>query len=152
VTLAPEGGAHQSVITPSVGLEQPGCTAWEPAWAQDLEWILLHALAQLGRDDGTSAYLRLSTRPIEQSLARVPEEPGERELRRQHVLAGGYRLREGSDAPEVTLAGLGAIMPEVLAAAEVLTEAGRAVDVVCVTSADLPLPGPARSSGPARWR
>ena len=38
VTLAPEGGAHQSVITPSVGLEQPRCIAWEPAFGQDLEW------------------------------------------------------------------------------------------------------------------
>ncbi|MBA3807530.1 MAG: pyruvate dehydrogenase, partial [Solirubrobacterales bacterium] len=75
VTLAPEGGAHQSIITPSVGLEQPRCVAWEPAWAQDLEWILLHALGRLGRADGTSAYLRLSTRPLEQSLAAVPADP-----------------------------------------------------------------------------
>ena len=41
VTLAPEGGAHQSIITPSIGLEQPGCVAWEPAFGQDLEWTLL---------------------------------------------------------------------------------------------------------------
>jgi pyruvate dehydrogenase E1 component len=63
VTLAPEGGAHQSIITPSVGLEQPRCVAWEPAFTQDLEWMLLKALSQLGRHDGTSAYFRLSTRP-----------------------------------------------------------------------------------------
>ena len=48
VTLAPEGGAHQSIITPSVGLEQPRCVAWEPAFGQDLEWTLLHALSRLG--------------------------------------------------------------------------------------------------------
>ena len=41
VTLAPEGGAHQSITTPSVGLEQPRCIAWEPAFGQDLEWTLL---------------------------------------------------------------------------------------------------------------
>ena len=75
VTLAPEGGAHQSVITPSVGLEQPGCTAWEPAFVQDLEWALLHALGRLGTPDGTSAYFRLSSRPIDQALAAVPEGP-----------------------------------------------------------------------------
>src|SRR6185437_15262313 len=74
VTLAPEGGAHQSIITPSVGIEQPRCTAWEPAFGQDLEWTLLHALAQLGRDGGSSSYLRLSTRPIDQALASVPED------------------------------------------------------------------------------
>src|SRR6202000_899147 len=49
VTLAPEGGAHQSIITPSVGLEQPGCIAWEPAFGQDLEWTLLYALSRLGQ-------------------------------------------------------------------------------------------------------
>src|SRR5215211_6432327 len=71
VTLAPEGGAHQSITTPSIGLEQPGCVAWEPAFAQDLEWTFLHAASQVGRPDGSSAYLRLSTRPVDQSLAAV---------------------------------------------------------------------------------
>ena len=74
VTLAPEGGAHQSIMTPSVGLEQPRCTAWEPAFGQDLEWTLLDALGRLGRADGTSAYFRLSTRPLDQSLAAVPDD------------------------------------------------------------------------------
>ena len=83
VTLAPEGGAHQSIITPSVGLEQPRCIAWEPAFGQDLEWTLLHALSRLGRPDGTSAYFRLSTRPIDQALAALPEDPDEREARRR---------------------------------------------------------------------
>ena len=69
ITLAPEGGAHQSITTPSVGLEQPRCTAWEPAFAQDLEWTLLHAMSRLGRPDGSSTYFRLSTRPIDQRLA-----------------------------------------------------------------------------------
>jgi pyruvate dehydrogenase E1 component len=62
ITLAPEGGAHQSISTPSIGLEQPGCIAWEPAFAQDFEWAFLRALASLGRPDGSSAYFRLSTR------------------------------------------------------------------------------------------
>ena len=93
VTLAPEGGAHQSIITPSIGLEQPRCIAWEPAFGQDLEWTLLHALSRLGRPDGTSSYFRLTTRPIDQALAAVPEDPHEREARRRQVLAGGYRLR-----------------------------------------------------------
>jgi pyruvate dehydrogenase E1 component len=137
VTLAPEGGAHQSIITPSVGLEQPRCLAWEPAWGQDLEWILLHALAQLGRDGGTSSYLRLSTRPLEQSLARLPEDPEQRERRRLQVLAGGYRVRESAGAPEVTLVGMGAIMPELLGAAEELAAGRIAVDAVCLTSPDL---------------
>lgn len=137
VTLAPEGGAHQSVSTPSIGIEQPGCTAWEPAFGQDFEWAFLHALSRLGQPDGTSSYFRLSTRPIDQSLAAVPRDPAEREQRRRQVLAGGYRLREATE-PAVTLVGTGAVMPEVLWAAEVLEEEGNiGADVVCLTSADL---------------
>jgi pyruvate dehydrogenase E1 component len=137
VSLAPEGGAHQSIITPSVGLEQPRCVAWEPAFGQDLEWTLLAALGSLGRPDGTSAYFRLTTRPIDQSLARVPDDPAAREERRGHVLGGGYVIRRAAGPPNVTLVGTGAIMPEVLAAAQELADAGVAVDVVCLTSADL---------------
>jgi pyruvate dehydrogenase E1 component len=138
VTLAPEGGAHQSIITPSVGIEQPRCIAWEPAFGQDLEWVLLHALSLLGHDRGSSSYLRLSTRPIDQSLARVPDNGPARELRRTQVLRGGYRLREADGRPpDVTLAGMGAIMPELLAAADELTAGGVAADVLCLTSADL---------------
>ena len=137
VTLAPEGGAHQSVVTPSVGLEQPCCVAWEPAFGQDLEWILLHALARLGQADGTSAYIRLSTRPLDQALAAVQDDRDAREPRRAAVLAGGYRLHEAAAPPAVTLVGMGAIMREVLEAAEELGSAGVSADVVCLTSADL---------------
>ena len=138
VTLAPEGGAHQSIITPSVGLEQPRCVAWEPAFGQDLEWTLLHALGQLGFDGGTSAYFRLTTRPLDQALAAVPA-PGtpQRETRRRQVLAGGYRLITASGQPKVTIAAVGAVAPEACAAAAELTEAGIATDVIILTSPDL---------------
>jgi pyruvate dehydrogenase E1 component len=137
VTLAPEGGAHQSISTPSVGLEQPGCVAWEPAFGQDLEWTLLHALSRLGEPGGSSAYFRLSTRTIDQRLAEVPPDPETREARRRAVLSGGYRLREALGRPDVTLVGLGAIMPEVCAAADELHHGGVPTDVVCLTSPDL---------------
>ena len=131
VTLAPEGGAHQSIITPSVGLEQPRCVAWEPAFGQDLEWALLAALGRLGRLDGGSSYFRLSTRPIDQSPAAA--DPS----RREQVLAGGYLLRRASACPSITLAGMGAVMPELIAAADELEAAGHPVDILCLTSADL---------------
>ena len=137
VTLAPEGGAHQSITTPSVGLEQPRCTAWEPAFGQDLEWTLLDAMGRLGRPDGTSAYFRLTTRPIDQALAGVPGDPAALADRRRQVLAGGYPLRRPDGAPSVTLVGMGAIIPEVIAAADELTAAGHVIDVVNLTSADL---------------
>ena len=137
VTLAPEGGAHQSITTPSVGLEQPRCIAWEPAFGQDLEWTLLDALRRLGRPDGTSSYFRLTTRPIDQALAAVPEDDAGREERRRQALAGGYVLRASDRTPAVTLVGMGAILPEVLGAADELGAAAIAADVVCLTSADL---------------
>src|SRR5215216_7259713 len=128
VTLGPEGGAHQSVTSPSIGIEQPGCVAYEPAFGQDLEWILLHALGRLGRPGGESAYLRLSTRPIDQSLHSGT---------RAEAVAGGYRLRPEPYA-QVVLAVMGALVPEAIAAAELLAaEAGLAAEVVCITSADL---------------
>jgi pyruvate dehydrogenase E1 component len=139
VTLAPEGGAHQSITTPSIGLEQPGCVAWEPAFPQDLEWCLLHAMSRVGVQGGTSAYFRLSTRPIDPGQAAVPDDPALRERRRRQAVAGGYRLpaRHPVESEDVTLVGAGAIMPEVIAAAEALAAAGVNAGVVCLTSPDL---------------
>ena len=132
VTLAPEGGAHQSIGTPSIGLEQPGVTAYEPAFALETEWCFLDALSRLGRDDGESAYLRLSTRPVDQALADLPDDLG---ARRRDVLAGAYLLRSTRE-PAVTLVGVGALVPNVLAAASLLNDLGLAADVVVVTSYD----------------
>ena len=136
VTLAPEGGAHQSITTPSIGLEQPGCIAWEPAFAQDLEWTFLHAIDTVGIPGGQSHYFRLSTRPIPPELAELPTAPDLLERRRRQAVAGGYRLRSFADE-EVTLVGCGAIMPEVIAAADLLEGEGITSGVVCLTSPDL---------------
>lgn len=136
VTLAPEGGAHQSIKTPSIGLEQPGCTSYEPAFAIDAEWTLLASMSQLGRPDGKSAYLRLSTKPVDQQLADVPADPAARERRRLQVVAGGYMLRPAA-SPRATIVTMGAMVPEALAASERLAAQGTPVDVVCVTSPGL---------------
>ncbi|MET0844406.1 MAG: pyruvate dehydrogenase [Mycetocola sp.] len=136
VTLAPEGGAHQSIKTPSIGLEQPECLSYEPAFVVDVEWALLAAMGQLGRPGGKSAYLRLSTKPIDQKLAAVPEDPAARERRRRHVVAGAYVLR-AVDQPAVQIATMGALVPEALAAADRLADQGVAAEVVCVTSPGL---------------
>jgi pyruvate dehydrogenase E1 component len=136
VSLAPEGGAHQSIKTPSIGLEQPGCVTYEPAFAIDTEWALLTSLARLGRPDGCSAYLRLSTRPVDQTLADVPHDSTARERRRRQVVAGAYRLRR-HPSPAVTIAAMGAVVPEALAAADRLARQDVAAEVVCVTSPDL---------------
>ena len=74
-----------------------------------------------------------STRPSRASPASRPRASSAA----RHVLAGGYVLREAERAPDVALVGMGAILPDVLAAAEELSAAGLAVDVICLTSADL---------------
>jgi pyruvate dehydrogenase E1 component len=136
VTLAPEGGAHQSISTPSIGIEQPGCISYEPAFAIDAEWCLLASLARLGKPDGSSAYLRLSTRPVSQQLAGVPADPAARERRRRQVVAGAYLLRRAENA-KVTIAAMGALIPTALAAADRLESSGVPVDVINVTSPGL---------------
>jgi pyruvate dehydrogenase E1 component len=155
VTLAPEGGAHQSTITPSVGLELPGVTFIEPAYATALDWLLCGALqgiatanaAALGPiRDGTpvmedgSYYFRLTTRGLDQQPFQAARDRlGDAVLRRQ-VLAGAYRLVDAGQpqdgTPMVHLAASGAVLPEVLAAAAELADEGIAANVVDITSAD----------------
>ena len=156
ISLAPEGGAHQSTITASVGLELPNVTAIEPAYASALDWLLCDALGRIAsgpppqgavtrtageQEEQGAYYFRLTTRPIDQTpFEQARSRLGDAVIRRQ-VLAGGYRLVDASDlagegGPSVVLVGIGAVMPEVLAAADLLREEGIAADVVDVCSAD----------------
>ncbi|CAI7976958.1 pyruvate dehydrogenase E1 component [Frankia sp. Hr75.2] len=116
----------------------PGIACWEPAFAQDLVWCLLEALRRLGRVDGASSLIRLSARPVDQRLAGLPGDAAGWWRRRAAVLAGGYRLRPGEPSAPLTLVGMGAVMPEVLRAADELSSGlRREIGVVCVTSPDL---------------
>jgi pyruvate dehydrogenase E1 component len=147
ITLSPEGGAHQSIITPSIGAELPQLQAFEPCYGREVEWVLLEAMRECcDRAHGRSTYLRLSTRPVDQKPFRaVQQRLGEDELRRQ-VLAGGYRLAEWSlaypelarlrpgGAPVVNIVVTGALAPEALAAAAYLWEEGVAANVLNLTS------------------
>jgi len=145
VSLSAEGGAHQSIITPGLGVQLPGVTYYEPAFALELEWILLAALRELqDRQQGKSAYLRLSTKPVNQELFNaLLTERAEEGLRRE-VLRGGYRLvdwrKEQGYRPRENVAHLfvsGAMVPEAVAAAQRLRTRGIFANVFNVTSADL---------------
>lgn len=142
VSLAPEGGAHQSTVTPSLCAELPNLNSYEPCFAQELIWIMLEAVRQCCRDvDGRATYLRLSTKPVDQSLLKPAlARLGETELRRQ-VLEGGYRLLDWQTAtPEadprslVHIATTGIMLPEVMEAAALLQAEGIAVNVLNLTS------------------
>lgn len=134
VTLAPEGGAHQSSITASIGLELPGITCAEPAFARAVDWLLCDGLARLSAPDGESLYLRLSTRPIDQApfeglLAAV----GAERLRRE-VLAGGYRLISPDHPADIVIAASGAVVPEALSAVDMLAGEGVTATLIDVTN------------------
>jgi len=148
VTLAPEGGAHQSTITASVGLELPNTTLIEPAYATALDWLLCDSLSHVadpGRADAVgvaqdgSYYFRLTTRPLDQApFEEARARIGDATLRRQ-VLAGAYRLVEAGQrdgVPTVQIAASGAVVPEALTAAAELEEEGIAAHVIDVTSLD----------------
>jgi pyruvate dehydrogenase E1 component len=144
VSLSPEGGAHQSAVTPSLGIELPGVVFYEPAFGREVEWVLLEGMRRCcDREHGSSTYLRLSTKAVDQalldeSLTRF----GEEELRRQ-VLAGGYRMIDRTihapdlPATDVVQIFVGGIMvPEAIAAAKALHAEGVAANVINVTSSD----------------
>jgi len=144
VTLAPEGGAHQSIGTPLTGIAQDGLAAFEPAFADELAIIMEWAFDYLQRggdadpdertwlrdETGGSVYLRLTTNPIEQPGKRVNE------AFRQGAIDGAYWLREPGPNCDVVIAYQGAVAHEAIKAAGMLTETRRDVGVLAVTSAD----------------
>lgn len=137
VTLSREGGAHQSTVTPSIGVELPLLQMYEPAYGQELEWILLDAIGRcFDRVHGLSTYLRLTTRPVDQKPFKAAQARYGADGLRHSVLAGGYRLLDeaANDGPVVLLAATGAVVPEALAAAEYLRDEGVAAQVLNLTS------------------
>jgi len=142
VTLAPEGGAHQSSITPSIGMELPNLHTFEPCFAREVEWALLAGIRNcLDREQGRATYLRLSTKPIDQRLLQPAlTRLGESELQRQ-ALAGGYRLLDWrTGGPQVDpqyvvhIVASGVMVPEACVAAAYLWQEGIAATVINLTS------------------
>ena len=144
VTLAPEGGAHQSIATPLVGMAQDGLLSFEPAFVDELAVMMRFAFDYMQRDGdaepdagswlrdatGGSVYLRLSTRPVEQPLrAMTPE------LSRD-IIDGAYWLRRPGANAEVVIAYTGALAPEAIEAVALLGEDRRDIGLLAITSAD----------------
>ncbi|QGN55808.1 transketolase [Novosphingobium sp. Gsoil 351] len=130
VTLGPEGGAHQSINSPLIGIGQPGLTYFEPAFADELALLMRWSFAHLQAEDGGSVYLRLTTRSIEQ-VERADE------AWEADALKGGYWLRRPATDAEAALVYTGAIVPEVLEAFEQLQDDVPGLGVLAVTSPDL---------------
>ena len=130
LTLGPEGGAHQSINTPLIGMGQPGLTYFEPAFADELALLMHWAFGHIQADDGGSVYLRLSTRALEQ-VGRADESW------KADALRGAYWLRAPQAGSRLAIAYVGAIAPEALAAWEALKEDVPGLGLLAVTSPDL---------------
>ena len=144
ITLAPEGGAHQSIAEPLIGMAQDGLASFEPAFVDELAVILRFALDYIQRggdgepsernwlrdETGGSVYLRLSTRPIEQIQREMKPEL------RQAIVDGAYWLREPGPNCQVIVAYTGAVAPEAIQAVGLMAEDRRDVGLLAVTSAD----------------
>ena len=130
LTLGPEGGAHQSINTPLIGMGQPNLAYFEPAFADEVALMMAWAFDHLQRPEGSSVYLRLSTRVI----AQIPRADARWEA---DALKGAYWLRPPAPGAEAAIAFTGAIAPEVLAAWEALAEDLPGLGLLNVTSPDL---------------
>ncbi|MEW6121762.1 MAG: transketolase [Pseudomonadota bacterium] len=144
ITLAPEGGAHQSISTPLIGMAQDGLASFEPAFVDELAVLMGFAFDYVQRDGeaepdagnwlrdatGGSIYLRLSTRALEQPARSFSD------TQRRHMVDGAYWLREPGPNCEVVVAVQGALAPEAIAAVGLMAEDRRDVGLLTVTSAD----------------
>jgi len=144
ITLAPEGGAHQSIAQPLIGMAQDGIAAFEPAFVDELAAILPWSLSYMQKEgdaeaseknwlrdeSGGSTYFRLSTRPIEQVAREVTPEL------KQGIVDGGYWLRKPGPNAQVVVAYMGAIAPEAIEAVGLMAEDRRDVGLLAITSAD----------------
>jgi pyruvate dehydrogenase E1 component len=131
ISLAPEGGAHQSIYTPLIGMGQPGLTCFEPAFVDELSEMLRWSFEHLQDDDGGSVYLRLSTRPLPQP------QRGMTPALMAAVLAGGYWLVPPRDDAEVSIVACGSVVPEAMEAHAQLVEDLQGAGLMVVTSPDL---------------
>jgi len=130
ITLGAEGGAHQSINTPLIGMGQPNLTSFEPAFADEVALTMAYAFDHMQKPEGSSVYLRLSTRS-------VPQVERENDTWEADALRGGYWLREPAPGAEMAIVFSGAIAPEVLTAWESLREDIPGLGLLNITSADL---------------
>ena len=142
VTLAPEGGAHQSIGTPLVGMSQDGLASFEPAFGDELAQIMDWSFDYMQREGkagpegwerdetGGSVYLRLSTRPLAQPQRAMTD------TLRDDIIAGGYWMREPGPNAEVVIAYQGTTATAAIEAAGSIGSDRRDIGVLAITSAD----------------
>ena len=127
ISLAPEGGQHQSINTPLIGMAQDRLAAWEPAHVDELAILLRHCLAHMQAPDGSATWLRLSTRQLEQPA---------RALDPAAVIAGGHWVVPPGEGARIAMAYQGAVAPEAEAAFAELVQDAPDAGLLAITSPD----------------
>ena len=130
VTLAPEGGAHQSISTPLIGLGQPGLLSYEPTYVDELAVILRHGLQYMQADKGGSVYLRLSTRSLPQPQRTLTAE------QEADIVSGGYWYAAPEPGADIAVVAMGAVTPEAIAAHESVSRDFAGAGLLVLTSPD----------------
>jgi pyruvate dehydrogenase E1 component len=143
LTLGPEGGAHQSINSPLIGIGQPGLTYFEPAFADELALMMLWSFKHMQAENGGSVYLRLTTRSIPQIIR-------ENDKWEVDAIAGGYWLKQPQPGAEAAIVATGAVMPEALDAWAQLKDDLPGLGLLNVISPDLLHLGWSKARA-ARW-
>ncbi len=132
LTLAPEGGAHQSINTPLIGMGQDGLASYEPAYVDELAVLMGWAFdyMQAPGKAGGSVYLRLSTRSLAQPARTMSQDL------RDGIVGGAYWLVEPAPGAELAIVSCGAVIEEARAAHADLVEDIPGAGLLAVTSPD----------------
>jgi pyruvate dehydrogenase E1 component len=127
ISLAPEGGQHQSINSPLLGMSTDGLASYEPAHVDELAILLRHALVHMQQPDGSAVWLRLSTRAIAQPI---------RPLESAAVIAGAHWVVPPGPGARIVLAYQGPVVPEAEASFAVLREDEPGAGLLAITSPD----------------
>jgi len=130
ISLGPEGGAHQSIFTPLIGMGHANLASFEPAYADELSTIMAWGFDHMQKPDGSSVYLRLSTRPLEQPTREMSN------TLKAGVLAGAYWAVEPEPGAELAIAYCGVVAPEAKAAFNIIREDIPGAGLLAITSQD----------------
>jgi pyruvate dehydrogenase E1 component len=127
LTLAPEGGQHQSVNTPLIGIAQDRLVSYEPAHADELAVLMRFAFDHMQKPDGSSVWLRLSTRGLAQPVRRLDAAA---------VVAGGYWVKPPAPGARLAIAYQGPVAPEAMEVFAAIAEDAPEAGLLAITSPD----------------
>ncbi len=130
VTLSHEGGAHQSIITPDIGLAQPNLNYYEPTFADELNVLIFWALNDIQSKEGRSIYFRLSTKKLIQPKRELDN------ILKDDIIKGGYWFNSSTKNLDLLIICTGVIVGEVINCLDTLQEEGLKIGVFIATSPD----------------